>query len=79
MEIQFVKMHNFIYNRSRVYCYSASWEGNVMGEVVSPRVGDQLGIKQNKYKVHCDSQSALDLSKNSMYHSHMKHIDVRYH
>jgi ATP-binding cassette subfamily B (MDR/TAP) protein 1 len=38
-----------------------------------------LGIKQKDYKVHCDSQSALDLSKNSMYHSRTKHIDIRYH
>ena len=29
--------------------------------------------------VFCDSQSALDLSKNSMYHSRTKHINVRYH
>ncbi len=27
----------------------------------------------------CDSQSALDFSKNSMYHARTKHIDVRYH
>ena len=39
----------------------------------------ELGIIQKEYKVHCDSQSALDLSKNSMYHSRTKHIDIRYH
>lgn len=39
----------------------------------------EFGIKQKEYKVHCDSQSALDLSKNSMYHSRTKHIDIRYH
>ena len=39
----------------------------------------ELGIKQSKYKVHCDSQSALDLRKNSMYHSRTNHIDIRYH
>uniref|UniRef100_A0A2N9FPQ8 Reverse transcriptase Ty1/copia-type domain-containing protein n=1 Tax=Fagus sylvatica TaxID=28930 RepID=A0A2N9FPQ8_FAGSY len=38
-----------------------------------------LGLKQDEYVVHCDSQSALDLSKNSTYHSLMKNIDVRYH
>ena len=37
----------------------------------------ELGIKQKEYKVHCDSQSALDLSKNSMYDSRTKHIDIR--
>ena len=31
------------------------------------------------YVVNCDSQSAIDLSKNSMYHSRSKHIEVRYH
>ena len=40
---------------------------------------EELGFKQKEYKVHCDSQSALDLSKNSMYHSRTKHIDIRYH
>lgn len=39
----------------------------------------ELRIKQKDYKVHCDSQSALNLSKNSMYHSRTKHIDIRYH
>ena len=29
--------------------------------------------------VYYDSQSAIDSSKNSMYHSRTKHIDVRYH
>ena len=28
-----------------------------------------LGLKQDEYVLHCDSQSALDLSKNSTYHS----------
>ena len=40
---------------------------------------EELDFNQKEYKVHCDSQSALDLSKNSMYHSRTKHIDVRYH
>ncbi|XP_048323873.2 retrovirus-related Pol polyprotein from transposon TNT 1-94 [Ziziphus jujuba] len=39
----------------------------------------ELGIKQEDYKIHCDNQSAMDLSKNSMYHSRTKHIDIRYH
>ena len=28
--------------------------------------------------MQCDSQNALDLSKNSIYHSHTKHINIRY-
>ncbi len=38
-----------------------------------------LGLKQDECVVHCDSQSAFDLSKNSTYHSRTKHINVRYH
>ena len=40
---------------------------------------EELGFSQKEYKVHCDSQSAIDLSKNAMYHSRTKHIDIRYH
>ncbi|XP_076658375.1 uncharacterized protein LOC143362255 [Halictus rubicundus] len=29
--------------------------------------------------VHCDNQSAIKLSTNSVYHSRSKHIDIRYH
>ena len=39
----------------------------------------ELGLKQDEYVVNCDSQSAIDLSKNSMYHSRSKYIEVRYH
>ncbi|CAA0841643.1 cysteine-rich RLK (RECEPTOR-like protein kinase) 8 [Striga hermonthica] len=39
----------------------------------------QLGMKQERYDIHCDRQSALDLSKNAMYHFRTKHIDVTYH
>ena len=39
----------------------------------------ELGLKQDGYVVNCVSQSAIDLSKNSMYHSRSKHIEVRYH
>ena len=39
----------------------------------------ELGLKQDGYVVNCDSQNAIDLSKNSMYHSRSKHIEMRYH
>ena len=39
----------------------------------------EFGLKQDEYVVNCDSQSAIDLSKNSMYHSCSKYIEVRYH
>lgn len=37
-----------------------------------------VGNEARKLCYHCDRQSALDLSKNVMYHSCIKHIDVRY-
>ena len=46
-----------------------------MHEMVSSRVG----VETEEYVVFCDSRSAIDLGKNSMYHSHTKHIGVRYH
>ena len=33
----------------------------------------------NTVKLFCDSQSAIYLSKNSMFHERTKHIDVRLH
>ena len=39
----------------------------------------KLDLKQRDYIVHCDSQSAINLSKNTMYHARTKHIDVIYH
>ena len=36
-------------------------------------------MKQEKYSLYCDSQSAIHLCKNSTFHSRSKHIDVRYH
>ena len=39
----------------------------------------ELGLKQERYVLYCDSQSAIHLSKNSTFHSRSKHIDVRYH
>ena len=40
---------------------------------------DNLGLKQDITVVYCDSQSAIHLSKNQMYHERTKHIDVHYH
>jgi len=38
----------------------------------------ELSITQEKYSLHYDSQSAINLSKNAIYHSRTKHIDVHY-
>ena len=40
---------------------------------------EELGLKQHKYVVYSDSQSAIHLSKNSTFHSRSKHIDINYH
>ena len=37
-----------------------------------------MSLKQDGYVVNCDSHSAIDLSKNFVYHSRSKHIEVRY-
>jgi len=39
----------------------------------------ELGYEQDKYVLRCDNQSAIHLAKNSTFHAHSKHIDVRYH
>ena len=39
----------------------------------------EMGCKQEAVKVYCDSQSALLLAQNSVYHARTKHIDIRYH
>ncbi|CAL1393260.1 unnamed protein product [Linum trigynum] len=36
----------------------------------------ELGIKQKRYVLYCDSQSAIHLCKNPTFHSRSKHIDV---
>lgn len=38
----------------------------------------ELGIKQDKYLLHCDSQSVIHLAKNPSYNSKKKHFDVRH-
>ena len=40
---------------------------------------DDLGVGQKQVTMFCDSQSAIHLAKNQVYHARTKHIDVRYH
>ena len=40
---------------------------------------EELGQKEGKGVLHCDSQSAIHLAKNPVYHARTKHIQVRYH
>ena len=39
----------------------------------------EMGLAQEAVRMHCDSQSALLLAQNSIYHARMKHINIRYH
>lgn len=39
----------------------------------------ELGIKQESATLYCDSQSAICLANNQVFHSRTKHIEVRYH
>ncbi|ESR55368.1 hypothetical protein CICLE_v10023288mg [Citrus x clementina] len=39
----------------------------------------ELGFEQNQITVHCDSQSAICLSKNQIHHEKTKHIDIKLH
>jgi hypothetical protein len=51
-------------------CKEVLWMQNFMQE---------LDMKQEKYNLYCDSQSAIYLAKNPSFHARTKHIEVRYH
>lgn len=39
----------------------------------------ELGVKQGRVQLHCDSHSVIYLANNQLYHARTKHIDVRFH
>ena len=43
------------------------------------RFMEELGKKQENNRLYSDSQSAIHLAKNSIFHSKTKHIQLRYH
>jgi hypothetical protein len=43
------------------------------------RLVRELGIQQVRVPLYCDSQNAIYLAKNQVYHVKTKHIDVRFH
>jgi len=51
-------------------CKEAIWMKKLM---------EELGHKQEKILLYCDSQSALHIVRNPAFHSRTKHIDVQYH
>ena len=51
-------------------CKEAIWLARLVGD---------LGISIEVPTLHCDSQSAIMLAKNPVFHAKTKHIDVKYH
>ena len=51
-------------------CKEALWLAHLVGD---------LGIRVEKPMLHCDSQSAIMLAKNPVFHAKTKHIAVKYH
>ncbi|MCO5564489.1 hypothetical protein L7F22_018150 [Adiantum nelumboides] len=43
------------------------------------RIVSDLSISAETPTLHCDSQSAIKLAKNPMFHAKRKHISVKYH
>ena len=43
------------------------------------RFMEELGKKQENSRLYSDSQSAIHLAKNSVFHSRTKHIELKYH
>ena len=41
-------------------------------------LASDFGLHQEGTIIFCDSQNAIHLTKNQMYHERTKHIDVRY-
>ena len=40
---------------------------------------EELGFPQDTVEVFCDSQSAIALSKNAVFHERTKHVATKYH
>ncbi|MCO5591755.1 hypothetical protein L7F22_045747 [Adiantum nelumboides] len=43
------------------------------------RLCSEFGLPDKAHMLGCDSQSAICLAKNAMFHARKNHIDVRYH
>ena len=51
-------------------CKEALWLARLVGD---------LGIRLEMPMLHCDSQSAIMLAKNPVFHAKTKHVNVKYH
>ena len=58
--------------------YMAATEAAKEALWLSRLVGD-LGMAVDAPMLHCDSQSAIALAQNPVFHAKTKHIEVRYH
>jgi hypothetical protein len=53
----------------------ASWEAIWLHKLLTRLFGKELEL----IVIHCDNQSCIKLSKNSMFHDGSKHIEIKYH
>ncbi|MCO5599310.1 hypothetical protein L7F22_053411 [Adiantum nelumboides] len=58
------------YDAASEACKEAIWLTRLVGD---------LGIVREIPVLHCDSQSAIQLARNPVFHAKTKHVDVRYH
>jgi len=58
--------------------YIAAATGACQGVWLSRLLGDLSNCAVRKFRLQIDSKSALELSKNPVYHEKSKHIDTRY-
>lgn len=59
--------------------YVAAALGACQGVWLSRLIAELKNEKVHKFRLSVDNQSAIELSKNPVYHERSKHIDTRYH
>lgn len=51
----------------------------VKEEMWLKEIVNELGFQQDMVTIYCDSQSAIHLTRNSLFHERTKHVDVKLH
>ena len=74
LEISSPRMHCSVHYKGRVCCSQRNMQGSWLS-----RLACDMGIPKFVPILFCDSQSAIALAKNPVYHAKTKHIGVRYH
>jgi hypothetical protein len=59
--------------------YIAAAVGACQGVWLSRLIAELTGRKLQKFRLPIDNKSAIELSKNPVYHERSKHIDTRFH